>query len=527
MSAPVATVLVVGGEVEATLPGGALPPLEEGALALRSLRHAHHLETLQASLLGAEPPPAAVVLTPAVRNPLAVARKIHQIAPLLQMLIIVPPEHLEEFRKATTFAPRLGDHWSLIGAGDARLPDLIRAAAHDTLKRTGLRAQYDRMNAKMRQQVVDDSETQRGLVVSNQYLASIVEHATDAILAIDGHDAIATWNQGAQEMFGLERQHALGQSVGILVEDALAPTLISLVEAARSGEVLRSQELECRHAGGEHFHAEFTLAPVRDEAGRTTSVSVTARDVTQRRRHAAEVAALNRSLERRVRELRHANASLVSALSELEATKRELEALNATLERQATTDALTGLKNRMVFQNSLVEMVAVAQRQQGQLSVLVIDIDHFKRINDTHGHQQGDRVLQSIAAALAAHTREQDVAARYGGEEFAILLPNTSLTEAVTVAEKLRRACAGLGSIGLGGAAVGGATVGGATAGGAEFGGGAHRLTVSIGAATLQAGESATSLIGRADEALYASKARGRNCVTAAGADMTEAAPTS
>jgi diguanylate cyclase len=233
---------------------------------------------------------------------------------------------------------------------------------------------------------------------------------------------------------------------------------------------------------------------VRDDAGRATSVSVTARDVSERRRHAAEVAALNRTLAHRVEELRHANASLVAALSELEATKRELEALNAALQRQATTDALTGLKNRMVFRNSLLESIAVAERQGTLLALLLIDVDHFKRINDTHGHQQGDRVLQSIAASLAENTRDQDIVARFGGEEFAVLLPNAAPDEAVTVAEKLRRGCA-------------------------EICDGVGRLTISVGVAAFRPGDTDATLLGRADEALYASKARGRNCVTVEAAD--------
>jgi GGDEF domain-containing protein len=157
--------------------------------------------------------------------------------------------------------------------------------------------------------------------------------------------------------------------------------------------------------------------------------------------HEAEVAALNAALAGRVQDLRRANLELEGALAQLEATKQELLELNDALERQATTDALTGLKNRIVFQNSILEMIALAERQGSTLSLLLVDVDHFKRVNDRFGHQEGDRVLKAVAAALAASVREQDIVARFGGEEFAVLLPNTDLDAAIGVAEHLRCAC--------------------------------------------------------------------------------------
>jgi PleD family two-component response regulator len=137
------------------------------------------------------------------------------------------------------------------------------------------------------------------------------------------------------------------------------------------------------------------------------------------------------------RHLRTLNDELETALLLLDANRRELLRLNATLALQATTDALTGLKNRMVLHNSLAEMIAVADRQTAPLSLLLVDVDHFKRINDTFGHLAGDRVLKSIATALRDIVREHDVVARFGGEEFALLLPDTALEEAIVVAESL------------------------------------------------------------------------------------------
>ena len=488
---PERPVLVIGAAPRGTFEDGLGRTLAESGTALRYLQAATDIDALQAASVGDEAPPSAVVLAPDLDNPLALARRAHQHSPLTQIVILARPERFEELRKATTMAPMIGEHWSLVDPADERLPELVRVAVQGTLQRMHLRATLDRMNARMLEPVAFDSEAHRSLVVSNQYLASIVEHAQDAILAVDHDDTIATWNQGASHMFAYERQAALGQPVGILVSDAHEGTFIELVQAARSGQAVRNREFACRRSDGTAFHAEFTLAPVRDEADRSTTVAVTARDITQRKRHEAELVALHRTLEQRVQDLHRANASLLAALDELAAKERELVALNATLEVQATTDALTGLKNRMVFHNSLEEMIAVAERQRAPLAVLVVDVDHFKRVNDTLGHQQGDRVLQTIARTLMAHTREQDVVARYGGEEFVALLPNTGLEDASLVAENLRRACGGLGT-------------------------GEPPLTVSIGVASFVLGDSAASLLGRADEALYASKAHGRNRVTAA-----------
>jgi diguanylate cyclase (GGDEF)-like protein len=155
------------------------------------------------------------------------------------------------------------------------------------------------------------------------------------------------------------------------------------------------------------------------------------------------------------------------------------------------TDALTGLLNRYGLQRALQRELAEARRYQRPLSCLLLDLDNFKKINDTHGHGAGDTVLQQIAGILSQAVRGSDVVFRYGGEEFLMLLPETDLEGAAALAEKIRLAVA------------------------AQLFGGGHilPLTLSVGVASLLGHESGHDMIARADMALYHAKALGRNRV--------------
>lgn len=212
-----------------------------------------------------------------------------------------------------------------------------------------------------------------------------------------------------------------------------------------------------------------------------------------------------------LREVAQLSNAMQSMTESLLTRERELELLNQTLEQQvlqrtealaaankqlehlATTDPLTGVNNRRWFDEKVADCVRMGQRTGHGFSLLLLDADHFKKVNDNHGHPVGDAVLQQIARVIKDNIRTTDFVARYGGEEFAVILPNSPNAIAVsTVAEKIRSAIE--------------------TATFPDVG----HMTMSIGSSAWHPNEtSATAVIQRTDEALYTAKAAGRNRVVA------------
>ena len=190
------------------------------------------------------------------------------------------------------------------------------------------------------------------------------------------------------------------------------------------------------------------------------------------------------------------NATLEQRLAN---STREVARLREHLEqvrRDAMTDALTNLANRKAFDEELLRACDEAEKKRQTLSLAVIDIDHFKRFNDTWGHQTGDQVLRYVASVLGRVAKHPRIAARYGGEEFAMIFPNEFSNDVETALNTLRQE---IGSRALRRRSTND-----------ELG----AVTISAGFAQRRRGETATSLLGRADEALYASKRAGRNRVT-------------
>ncbi len=199
-----------------------------------------------------------------------------------------------------------------------------------------------------------------------------------------------------------------------------------------------------------------------------------------------EIGHLTRVFNRMTDDLRHSH-------EEFEAASRALQKQNALLETLSITDSLTGLFNRKKLDDILADQFERFKRNQRVFTVLMLDIDHFKALNDTHGHLAGDQVLVNVAAILTKSIRSVDYAARYGGEEFVIVLPETNNTAALEMAERIRDR-------------VQSATY--------QFDG---RVTISIGVAHSRPGDAtADAVVARADQELYAAKRAGRNRVHSA-----------
>ncbi len=192
-------------------------------------------------------------------------------------------------------------------------------------------------------------------------------------------------------------------------------------------------------------------------------------------------------------ELVTANQELTNLTRQLNTKNRELIQANKKILELTRIDSLTGLANRRFFSERIQEMISLAHRRSQPLSLIMTDIDHFKSVNDTWGHDAGDRVLKAFAALMKTRTRSEDLVARFGGEEFIILMPLTDVQEAFTYAERIRCTLADDDLLENG-----------------------HRVTASFGVAGLFPGETSETLIKRTDTALYQAKGSGRNCTVAA-----------
>jgi diguanylate cyclase (GGDEF)-like protein len=209
-----------------------------------------------------------------------------------------------------------------------------------------------------------------------------------------------------------------------------------------------------------------------------------------------EIGLLTRTFNDMTRKLRKNQAEIETAIHQLTVQKRELEQANEQLSQLSITDGLTKLHNHRFFQDHLTREIKRVQRSGDPLSMLLVDIDDFKRLNDRLGHAAGDELLTRIARIMDESMRASDLLARYGGEEFVILAANTDLTGAGTLGEKVREAVAEKSFL-------------------LDETMRLEKVTVSVGVAQYKGDRKA--FFQAADRALYRAKAQGKNCVRAEG----------
>lgn len=264
--------------------------------------------------------------------------------------------------------------------------------------------------------------------------------------------------------FGSDKQEAELRMTSQRIEDAVSRVL-TFLSVANQGAANYGTALET-------ISGELDRTPTSDELSTLVStVLVETRQMIE----------INQQLETR----------LASSSDEVARLREDLD----QLKREATTDALTGLANRKLFDISLREAALEAEDRRAALSLLMIDIDHFKLFNDTHGHLLGDQVLKLVSKIISDCTKGRDTAARYGGEEFSVVVPEANIKEACVLAETIRTVVADRKLLNR----RTGQVIG--------------QVTLSVGVAQYEFGESLGAFLHRADEALYLAKRQGRNRV--------------
>jgi diguanylate cyclase len=309
--------------------------------------------------------------------------------------------------------------------------------------------------------------------------------------------------------------HALGHDFD------LKQAVTAAIDAGHIGNAEQARKLHARFFRGasdteigqsaSHLQVELRkLATVLEAAGEGSSAYGRSLGIAAAQLARADASPQLRSLIDTVASATHLMVENTRELeARVDASAKEVETLRSKLEtvrKESLIDALTGLSNRRCFDDVLAAAVAEARADGTPLCVLMCDIDHFKRFDDTWGHATGDQVLRLVAQCVSSNVKGRDTAARYGGEEIAVILPKTTLADAMVVAEQIRRTVESRKIV--------------KKSTGESYG----SITLSIGGSEIKAAESGAEFLARADACLYAAKHAGRNRVCGevpAGAEVT------
>lgn len=298
-----------------------------------------------------------------------------------------------------------------------------------------------------------------------------------ACFTFDKDGNIEDWNKACEQLHGIRSYEAQGQSISELLKDSMhSDELGDIVRIPFTGKTVEGLVWQKKYDDGKFRWIMSSAFPILNQNHDVVAAVCSNVDITDRTLYAAQ--------------LEESMVQLNEYSLELEMQRTELEEANARLEALATTDGLTGLRNHRSFQERLEQDSIKANEQGTPLSLILMDVDHFKKFNDSYGHPEGDKVLKGVANVLLGFAMEPNTAARYGGEEFVIVVPGLGADEAEALAEEIRAKIQAAEPTGI-------------------------EVTASFGIATWAIGmRSRTELIAQADKALYQSKALGRNRAT-------------
>jgi diguanylate cyclase (GGDEF)-like protein/PAS domain S-box-containing protein len=323
---------------------------------------------------------------------------------------------------------------------------------------------------KLHESHLDRLKTEYALRESEVRFRLIAENGSDVVSLYSTDGRIVYISPSCERVLGFLPEEMPRMAPFAIVHNQDRERLERHFNQLLRGEPVSSIQIRMMHKTGRHLWLEMMWRAVQNERGQVTQLQVSSRDITDSKQN-------ERNLEDAQRKLRQQQDMLQDA--------------NSKLSELAALDGLTQLRNRRAFEERLEDETRRWRRHGNEVSLVLLDIDHFKSYNDTYGHPKGDEVLRAVGRLLRRSLRAADFAARYGGEEFAVILPNTSEAGALVVAEQLLRTIA-------------------------EATWEDRVITASIGVATMSEDiSSPEQLVDAADRALYRSKQAGRNRVTA------------
>ena len=333
----------------------------------------------------------------------------------------------------------------------------------------------------------------------NELFHSLAELTKDAVIMVDKEGKLSSWNLGAERLFGYSKADTYGRAFHALLfaprhREAAFGKLSDILGTENRSHSSELWRVDALHRDGREFPVEMRLFALRRQ-GKLHAIGLI-RAVTEStslgQNAGSAEGASDALVQQRSEQLMKLNEQLKHEIYERQRMEKKLELL-------ATHDALTGLFNRNEAERRINKDMALAVRYGHPISFFMVDIDYFKRVNDQYGHQAGDKVLRTLAHTINGTVRNTDYAARYGGEEFVVILPETAVSMAVIIAERLRKAVANL-AIEIDGSET-------------------LKVTISVGVSAYpENGRTRTDLIKVADSALYTAKEKGRNRVCVAKA---------